>query len=288
MNETGRTILLISSHVVRGSVGNRVMSFALERLGFSVWAVPTIVLPHHPGQGPGERIVPEDAAFEALLGDIAGTPDAILSGYLGTSAQADLVADHVRRARSENPDCLYLCDPILGDRGGLYVTDRIAATIGDDLLPLADIATPNAFECAWLAGREGKEDEADLAVAARALAPSTVIVTSHPGLMRNHIGNLLVESDTALLAEHHTVESRAKGTGDLFAALYLGRLMQEREPRKALEMATASTFQMIAAAARLDADDLPMAQAQAAIAQPTAMVNLRQMAPKLSMKPRPL
>jgi pyridoxine kinase len=287
MNEPHQTVLLISSHVVRGSVGNRVMGFALERLGFTVWEAPTIILPHHPGQGPGERIVPEDRAFAALLDGISGTPDAILSGYLGTSAQADLVANMVRRMKLENPDCLYLCDPVIGDQGSLYVTDRIAATIRDDLLPLADIATPNAFECAWLSG-EADWQKADLSAAAQKLQPETVIVTSNPGLMRNHIGNLLVDSDNSLMAEHPSVESEAKGTGDLFAALYLGRILQGRVPRKALEMAASSTFQMIAAAAKLQADDLPVAQFQHVIAQPNAMVNLRQMAPKLSAKPRPL
>ena len=39
----GGAVIAISSHVARGSVGNRAMVFALERLGFEVWAVPTIV-----------------------------------------------------------------------------------------------------------------------------------------------------------------------------------------------------------------------------------------------------
>jgi pyridoxine kinase len=194
----------------------------------------------------------------------------------------------VNKAKSGNPDCLYLCDPVLGDHGGgLYVADPVANAIRDDLLPLADITTPNAFECAWLAGAD-ISDTADLAAAAQALAPETVIVTSSPALMRGHIGNLLVDGNDQLLAEHPEVQSHAKGTGDLLAALYLGRVLQRRTPRKALEMAAASTFEIMAAAAKSGADDLPVAQMQTAIAQPHAMINLRQMAPKLSSKPRPL
>ena len=45
-------VIVISSHVVRGSVGNRAAVFALETLGYPVWALPTIVLPWHPGHGP--------------------------------------------------------------------------------------------------------------------------------------------------------------------------------------------------------------------------------------------
>ena len=285
------TILLISSHVARGSVGNRVMGFALERLGMTVWEAPTIILPHHPGQGPAERIVPEEDAFAALLNDLAdagaGRIDAILSGYLGTSAQTDHVADLVRRVKDASPDCLYLCDPVIGDNGSLYVIDRIAETIRDHLLPLADIATPNAFECAWLAGEDDWET-ADLAAAAERLAPPTVIVTSSPALMRGHIGNLLVGAGDRLMAEHPTVESHAKGTGDIFSALYLGRILEGRTPRKALEMAAATTFEMIAAAAKQGLDDLPVTQLQTAISQPHAMINLRLFAPGVSGRPRPL
>ncbi len=285
------TVLLISSHVARGSVGNRVMGFALERLGMTVWEAPTIILPHHPGQGPADRIVPEDDAFAALLECLAdagaGRIDAILSGYLGTSAQIDHVAGLVRRVKDANPDCLYLCDPVIGDNGSLYVIDRIAETIRDHLLPLADIATPNAFECAWLAGEDDWET-AELADAAERLPPPTVIVTSHPGMMRGHIGNLLVGAGDRLLAEHPNVASQAKGTGDIFSALFLGRLLEGRAPRKAMEMASASTYEMIAAAAKLGLDELPVTALQTAIFQPRAMVNVRLIAPSVSPKPRPL
>ncbi len=52
MTETRATsILVISSHVVRGGVGNRAAVFALETLGHPVWALPTVILPWHPGHG---------------------------------------------------------------------------------------------------------------------------------------------------------------------------------------------------------------------------------------------
>ncbi|TGR73387.1 pyridoxal kinase, partial [Mesorhizobium sp. M1C.F.Ca.ET.189.01.1.1] len=51
-----RAVIVISSHVARGSVGNRAAVFALETRGFPVWAVPTIILPWHPGHGRATRI----------------------------------------------------------------------------------------------------------------------------------------------------------------------------------------------------------------------------------------
>ena len=62
-----RAVIVVSSHVVRGSVGNRAAVFALETLGFPVWAVPTVILPWHPGHSRATRIVPPSDAFAALM-----------------------------------------------------------------------------------------------------------------------------------------------------------------------------------------------------------------------------
>jgi pyridoxine kinase len=51
-------VIVVNSLVARGGVGGRASVFALERLGFPVWLVPTVLLSWHPGQGPATRIVP--------------------------------------------------------------------------------------------------------------------------------------------------------------------------------------------------------------------------------------
>ena len=52
-------IIVATSQVVRGGVGGRAAVFALERLGFRVWFLPTVQLPWHPGHGAATRITPE-------------------------------------------------------------------------------------------------------------------------------------------------------------------------------------------------------------------------------------
>ncbi len=151
------TVIVISSHVVRGSVGNRAAVFALETLGFPVWAVPTVVLPWHPGHGPAGRIVPPAEEFSRLMQDLQRAPwlgevGAVLTGYLGHPEQAAAVAELVKAVKAKNPEAVYLCDPVIGDEKGLYVPEATAMGIRDRLLPLADIATPNRFELSWLTG----------------------------------------------------------------------------------------------------------------------------------------
>jgi pyridoxine kinase len=276
-------VIVVSSHVARGSVGNRAMVFALERLGFTVWAVPTVVLPHHPGHGPGTRILPDDGAFAALLRELIQGPRAagvaaILSGYLTSVAQVEAVAELVSAVKAARADILYLCDPVIGDAGRLYVGEALAAAVRDRLLPMADVAKPNAFECAWLAG-EAHTIDADLAGLAQSLAPPVVLVTSAPALMRGHIGNVLTGGRDTLLLEHPAVATPVKGTGDLVAALLLARRLEGHDWPRAAEMAIATTFEVVAGTAKAGADELMLAELQHAIAAPRAPVALRRLAP---------
>ena len=106
------TVIVISSHVVRGSVGNRAAVFALETLGHQVWALPTIVLPWHPGHGRSTRLTFAEADFDAAIDDLIRAPwigevKAVLSGYFGNAAQARSVGRLITALREQNPDLFF-------------------------------------------------------------------------------------------------------------------------------------------------------------------------------------
>lgn len=280
--KAARAVIVISSHVARGSVGNRAAVFALEQLGFQVWAVPTIMLPWHPGHGPGTRIVPDTEQFSALMKNLADAPwlgevGAVLSGYLGDAGQAEAVAALVRAVRARNADALYLCDPVTGDAGGLYVPQATAEAMRDLLLPLADIATPNRYELEWLCGTALADNFATWRAAA-ALGPETTLVTSAHAMMAGSIGNLLVTPRETLLAEHRAVDKPPNGTGDLFAALFLARRLQGEPAEKALRNATAAVFEVVARAVKRGADELMLATDAQSLVHPLAMVQMRRLA----------
>ncbi|MHB2267581.1 pyridoxal kinase PdxY [Aliihoeflea sp. PC F10.4] len=256
---TKPAIIVISSHVVRGTVGNRAAVFALETLGFPVWAVPTIVLPWHPGHGPATRIVPPNEAFTAMLADLERAPwlgevGGVLTGYLGDAGQAEPIARLIGKVKAINPVALHICDPVIGDRGGLYVPERTAEAIRDKLLPLADIATPNRYELDWLA-RRASTDTATIVETARTAGPATMIVTSAPA-GDGRIGNLLVEQDEAWLAGHEAIDKPPNGLGDMTAALFLAHRLGGLAPRDALVRTTGSVFDCLAAAVARGSDEL--------------------------------
>ena len=274
-----RAVIVVSSHVVRGSVGNRAAVFALETLGFPVWAVPTLTLAWHPGHGPSTRIVPPPDAFAALVSDLENSPwlgevTAVLSGYLGDAAQVSAVASLVRTLKARNPKATYICDPVIGDVGGLYVTQALATGIRDELLPIADIATPNRYELEWLAGAK-LPDIRSIISAALDTGPNNMLVTSAPAMMTGSTGNLLLTPDEALLAEHRIIHRPPNGLGDLTAAVFLARRLAGQNASKALQTTTASVFEILARTAKRGADELTLETDAASLSHPMAMVQLK-------------
>lgn len=274
------SVIVISSHVVRGSVGNRASVFALETLGFPVWAVPTVILPWHPGHSRATRIVPAREDFVSLINDLCGAPwlgevGAVLSGYLGDAGQADDVARLVAAVRAVNPEALYLCDPVIGDTGGLYVPEAVASAIASKLVPIADIATPNVHELGWLSGAP-IGDTNSLIAAAETLGPARVLVTSAIAMMAGSTGNMLLSGSQTLMAEHRLIPNAPNGLGDLMSASFLARLLEGLPDEKALQMATGAVFEILARTARRGADELTLETDAQSLRTPMAMVNMRQ------------
>ena len=227
-------VLSISSQVAFGPVGNSAAVPAMERHGFTVCAVPTIVLSFHPGHGPpaGLRVPARDlsAILDSLvgLGVLAGCRG-VLTGYFAANDQIFGVARTIRTMKTVNPSLLYLCDPVLGDDdSGLYVAQPVAEAVRDELLPLADATTPNAFELRWLTGLP-VDDVVTARRAAAALKVATVVATSVPD------GDEMLAT-LAFGAGEDAVRTRRRdqvphGTGDLLAGLFLARrLLGEADP----------------------------------------------------------
>lgn len=274
-----KTILSISSHVMRGGVGNRAAVFALEARGHAVWSVPTVILPWHPGHGRSTRIAVDTTAFANALEDLKGSKwrgevRAAMTGYFADAGQVQAAADLIRAFKAADPDFLYLCDPVIGDAGGLYVAEAVASAIRDELLPLADLATPNRFELGWLADAP-VDDNAAIAAAARRIGVGRLVSTSAHAMMKGAIANLLVEGDRQVLAEHQALEAAPNGLGDLFSALLLSHVVQGRTAEEALRLSSSSVFEIAARSIRAGADELLLQAEAASLTTPMASVAIR-------------
>jgi len=156
------TILTISSQVLYGHVGNAVADFTLKRMGHPVIAVPTVLLSNHKGYSDtvGEIFGPDllRDLFSALerrgaLDDIK----AIQTGFIATVGQAQNIFDFLAELRNSKPDLPIIVDPVMGDKGRLYVEPGLVGAYRDRVPGLASLITPNAFEAQTLNGTESSD-----------------------------------------------------------------------------------------------------------------------------------
>ncbi|MGI9401553.1 MAG: bifunctional hydroxymethylpyrimidine kinase/phosphomethylpyrimidine kinase [Rhizobiaceae bacterium] len=295
-------IISISSQVARGSVGNRASAFAFGTLGFPAWIVPTVILPYHPGHGKATRIEIDTGQLEKLLSDLEDSPwieevGAITTGYIANQEQVGVIAEFISNIRAINPDILYLCDPVIGDSKGLYISEPTAHEIRNKLLPKASLATPNIYELAWLTEQDELTTHAEIADGAKQMAdnmhpmsasgpfPGTMAVaTSTPGLMRGNIGNLLIHGKKTILAEHKRLPGPGSGAGDLFSAILLATLLDENNVEISLQRAASSVFEVMAGAVKRNDSELMPQLAANSLIRPMAMVYMHNM--QLSKNPQ--
>ncbi|MEI9899288.1 MAG: pyridoxal kinase [Hyphomicrobium sp.] len=258
-------ILALSSHVAFGSVGLAAIVPALHWLGHEVLAVPTVVLSSHPGYPRfAGNPVPVEQLDEILNAMEAngwfGETAAVLTGYLPTLDHVRLARRAVEGVRAANPAMTYLCDPVFGDEPeGVYVPGGIPTALRDELLPLADITSPNRFELSWLSGLPVTGPE-EARLAAESLSARSVLVTSVPA-PDNRLANILFEGERGLACFVRRRVSAPHGTGDLLAAMFLGNKLNNHSPSYCLGASASAVDASVAAS--MSRGELPLASAGA-------------------------
>jgi pyridoxine kinase len=257
-------ILSIQSHVVYGYAGNTAAVFPMQRLGREVWAINTVEFSNHTGYGSWKgKVLGGELAGELVAGleerGVLPQCEAVLSGYMGDAAVGRAITGAVRKVRSAAPKALYCCDPVMGDVGrGFYVKPDIPDIFKNELVPLADIITPNRFELEALTGIETQDiDDARRAIdMLHEKGPGIVLVTSYhdgkagggPGDERR-IG--MLASDKSGVYSISTPElpigAGMAGSGDITASVFLSRYLETLDIKKTLELCTASIYGIIEA-----------------------------------------
>jgi pyridoxine kinase len=274
-------ILSVQSHVVYGHVGNAAAVFPLQRLGREVWPLMTVQYSSHVGYA-GWRGRAFDAA---MIDDCVSGLEAIgvlprcaglLTGYLGKPEIGEAALRALDRIRAANGDAAYACDPVIGDVGpGVYVAAGVGEFFRDRALPLATIATPNAFELEWLTG----EPLSDLQAARRAIAalrakgPRVVVATSLQ-LDDTPAGALdILAGDEAGLWRLRTpnLPISVNGSGDLFAALFFHHWLQTHDTPETLALATSSVHAVVKATLDSGSRELSLIAAQDEFTRPSRL-----------------
>jgi pyridoxine kinase len=271
-----KTILSIQSQVVGARVGNSVAAFAMERLGVRVLQAPTVLFGRRPDHGaPGGGPVPAEtlaALLEGLAADgVFAEIDAVLTGYLGAPEQAPVILEAVERIKQANPKAIFVCDPVLGDDGKLFVSEAIADAVLNGLCPQADWLTPNSFELGLLTGRTTDSLNGARDAAKRIGKP--VLCSSIRTVLG--IGNVLSQPTGDWFCETARLPRAPKGAGDLLSALFVGRRVRGDAPAIALEGATGAVYDVIVRSLAAESEDLLLPEAQAVLEDPVTWPRAR-------------
>lgn len=251
---TNKVILSIQSAVMHGAVGNNAAMPIYQYLRQPAEFVDTVQLAAHPGFGTSMLSVTPAAELGALLADyrkldIFGQLGAIQTGYFGDHSQIAPVAQFIAACTQANEPILYLLDPVLGDAGRLYVDSTISEAIRADLLPHADIITPNQFELSLLA-ETAIQNETNAVTAARQLITGRLKAVLATGISTasGQICDILVSPDLEQIMTADKQPNGVSGSGDVLSAFFLNAILSGNSLAQAAQAANKNTADILAKA----------------------------------------
>uniref|UniRef100_A0A9J8DBN3 Pyridoxal kinase n=1 Tax=Cyprinus carpio carpio TaxID=630221 RepID=A0A9J8DBN3_CYPCA len=232
-------VLSVQSHVVRGYVGNKSASFPLQVLGFEVDTINSVQFSNHTGyeHWKGQVLTADElhVLYEGIKLNNVNQYDYVLTGYTRDDSFLDMVVDIVQELKRANPNLVYVCDPVLGDNGAMYVPENLLPIYRCKVVPAADIITPNQFEAELLTGRNisSEKDAVEVMNLLHSMGPDTVVITSSD--LPSPLGDqylVALGSQKRVTADGTMVTQQIRmdiprvdavfvGTGDLFAAMLL-------------------------------------------------------------------
>uniref|UniRef100_A0A672PLC4 Pyridoxal kinase n=1 Tax=Sinocyclocheilus grahami TaxID=75366 RepID=A0A672PLC4_SINGR len=237
-------VLSIQSHVVRGYVGNKSASFPLQVLGFEVDSINSVQFSNHTGYShwKGQVLTADElhVLYEGIKLNNVNHYDYVLTGYTRDTSFLEMVVDIVQELKRANPNLVYVCDPVLGDHGSMYVPQNLHPVYKNKVVPVADIITPNQFEadtllftCYWHSVEVSDCVCVQVMDLLHKMGPDTVVITSSdlpPRLGDRFLVSfgsqrILMPDGTRttqrIRIEVPKVDAVFVGTGDLFAAMLL-------------------------------------------------------------------
>lgn len=291
-------MLSIQSHVVQGYVGNKSAVFPLQLLGMDVDPINSVQFSNHTGYAKftGRRLT-GDELHELLDGLAANnllqdTHTHLFTGYVGSISVLEAIVrvyERLRAAQTHPERLVYVCDPVMGDLGKLYVPRELIGLYRSKVLPICHVLTPNQYECELLA--EMKISTVEEAMRAckklHLLGPKVVVISSFHEAFENETLKELVVIGSKVITSSDSkgrsyceqfevrfpyIDSYYTGTGDLFAALLLAWLHHHpNDFKRALENVISTIQDVLQITLDLGGKncDLKLIQSRNVIAHPT-------------------
>ena len=184
------------------------------------------------------------AQIDAVVSDLR--PAALKTGMLATADLVSTVATSIREHRLER----YVLDPVMvATSGDRLLEEDAVASIVSELLPLADLVTPNLHEAAILAGTEVEDTSGMRSAGQRILDLGAGAVLVKGGHLEGDIVDiLLVNGEERVWTRPRIDTPHTHGTGCTLSAAITAGLALGRTLESAVDRAIRFTGRAIAEA----------------------------------------
>lgn len=167
--------------------------------------------------------------------------DGIVTGFLGSSKQIEIVIDFIKTFKQK--DTFVLIDPVMGDHGKLYktYTPQMQAKMRE-LIPYATILTPNLTELYALLDIEYPSeipsyDELEKMCKCLVDKGAKMIVVTGINVKNKLINFVYEEGKKYRIVEVEKIGDERSGTGDVISGVIAGKYLLEQDFYKSVEAA---------------------------------------------------
>lgn len=241
-----KKILLINDMAGYGKVALAAMIPVLSHMKYEIFNLPTALVSNTLDYGKFDILETTGYMKNTMQvwDELQFEFDAISTGFIVSQEQTKLISDFCKKKAQKGT--VIFCDPIMGDDGILY--NGVEETIIDlmrELISVADYIVPNYTEAAYLAKmpyqKDGytEEEYRNMIEVLRATGAKSVVITSAilKGTKQSAVVGYDHQLDSYFKIDFEEVPVRFPGTGDIFSAVFTGKILEGLPVVKATQKA---------------------------------------------------
>ena len=260
-HKMSKKLLLINDMAGYGKVALSAMIPVLSHMKYEVFNLPTAIVSNTLDYGKFDILDTTDYMKNAIAvwEQLGFEFDAISTGFIVSKEQTELVTEFCK-ARAEKGVTIFT-DPIMGDEGKLYngITEE-TIDLMRELISAADYIVPNYTEAAYLTELPYKEDGVTeeeyhtMIDKLRAFGAKSIVITSAKiaGTDCRSVVGYDHKKEEYFKVDFEEIPVHFPGTGDIFSAVFIGKLMSGKD----LQTATAEAMDAVKSMISKNADNV--------------------------------
>ena len=249
-----KKLLLINDLAGYGKVALSAMIPVLSHMKYEIFSLPTAIVSNTLDYGKFDILDTTEYMKNTLnvWKELNFEFDAVSTGFIVSKEQTELITEFCKEKSAEG--VTIFTDPIMGDEGKLYngISQETVALMRK-LISVSDYTVPNYTEAAYLAGYDYQEEGATenelkyIIEKLRELGAKSIVITGAKvkGSDCKCVFGYDDKANEYFKIDFEEIPVRFPGTGDIFSAVFMGKILAGCNLHDATERAMISVKNMI-------------------------------------------